>query len=118
MSVLSSRVTQQPLDCLHIFPTNQQVHDFNEQTLLQFSDTATITIRSHDQLSVQGKRKLHIPENRHLTGGLHSVLRLAVGAIVSIVKNLDISDRWSKWQHFCYKIKQGSSLGWCYYGKI
>lgn len=92
ISVLSSRITQQPLDCLHIFPTNQQVHDFNDQKLLQISDTATITIHSHDQLSVQGKRKLHIPENRHLTGGLHSVLRLAVGARVSIVKNLDISD--------------------------
>lgn len=92
ISVLSSRITQQPLDCLHIFPTNQQVHDFNEQKLLQISDTATITIHSHDQLSVQGKRKLHIPENRHLTGGLNSVLRLAVGARVSIVKNLDISD--------------------------
>lgn len=88
ISVLSSRITQQPLDCLHIFPTNQQVHDFNEQKLLQISDTATIAIHSHDQLSVQGKRKLHIPENRHLTGGLNSVLRLAVGARVSIVKNL------------------------------
>lgn len=92
ISVFSSRITQQPLDCLLIFQTNQQVHGFNEQKLLQISDTATITIHSHDQLSVQGKRKLHVPENRHLTGGLNSVLRLAVGARVSIVKNLDISD--------------------------
>lgn len=90
--MLSSRITQQPLDCLHIFPTIQQVHDFNKQKLLKISDTATITIHSHDQLSVQGKRKLNIPENRHLTGGLHSMLCLAVGARVSIVKNLDMSD--------------------------
>lgn len=68
------------------------MHDFNEQKLLQISDTPTITIRSHDLLSEQGKRKLHIPENRLLTGGLHSVLRLAGRARVSIVNNMDISD--------------------------
>lgn len=68
------------------------MHDFNTQKLLQITDTATITIHFHDQLSVQGKRKLHIPENRLLTGGRYSELRLAVGARFSIVKNMDISD--------------------------
>lgn len=65
---------------------------YNEQKLQEFSDAATITIECHDHFSVDGSKKLHIPESRHLTDGFHSVLRLAVGARVSIVKNLDISD--------------------------
>lgn len=35
---------------------------------------------------------MHISENGHLTGGLYSIIRLAVEARVSIVKNLDISE--------------------------
>lgn len=52
--VLSLRISDHHYDinCMHIFPTNQQVHDFNEQKLNEFSDTATITVKSYHQFNV------------------------------------------------------------------
>lgn len=73
---LSSRISDDLINCMHIILNNQQVHDFNKQKLKDFSDTATVTVQSC----------------HHLKGGLHIILRLAVEARVSIVRNLYISE--------------------------
>lgn len=52
ISVLSSRIPDHLINCMHIFPTNQQVHDFNEQKQLnEFSLTSTITVQSYNQFN-------------------------------------------------------------------
>lgn len=52
-----------------------------------------VEIKASDQLShMPPKQSLKLTTSRHFTGGLHEVLRIAVGAHVSLVKNIDVSD--------------------------
>lgn len=92
IDTLSSRVHTDSLDNLHIFATNHQVDTFNAQRMTTVIESI-IEIKAEDQLSHKpAKQSVKITTDRHFTGGLHEVLHIAVGARVSLVKNIDVSD--------------------------
>ena len=92
MATLTSRVEDTDVDCLHIYPTNAQVDKHNQDKLEALGDSC-IHISAQDEASTKSStEKLTLPDNRYLTGGLHSRLSVALNARVSLTRNIDVSD--------------------------
>lgn len=54
---------------------------------------SVVEIKGEDHFSHKpAKQSLKITTDRHFTGGLLEVLHITVGARVSLVKNIDVSD--------------------------
>ena len=100
IGILKSRVItadspNYPTHALHVYRLNDYANDRNKLTLNTLAPACDqFTIKAMDTAAGQ---TIHIdltnlPENRNQTGGLHGTLKLAIGACVMLVANIDVSD--------------------------
>ena len=61
-------------------------------TLAPACDQFTIKARDAAAGQITHIDLANLPENRNQTGGLHGTLKLAIGAHVMLVANIDVSD--------------------------
>jgi hypothetical protein len=80
-----------PRNALHIFATNRQKQLHNEQRLSELTNIVVIQACDTKDTNVS-PRTFDLPDDIHKTGGLHEILRIAVGARVSITTNIDTCD--------------------------
>ncbi len=86
-----------PAQALHVFKTNAEVDVHNEQHLMQLQNDGLPIVHIEAKDSKRDKQTEQVsniptPTKRAETGGLHTVLRLAVGARVMLTVNVDVSD--------------------------
>lgn len=92
---ITSDVPDYPYHALHVYRRNVEVDKHNDQMLRHLtSDRQLYSVKASD--AVAGHTS-HIDlstlsDKRRDTGGLHSVLKLAVGARIILTTNVDISD--------------------------
>ena len=81
-----------PTQALHVYTLNADVDKRNSLMLNELApQSAQYTIKAHD--SVAGHISLNsLSDKRSETGGLHSTLKLAIGARVMLTANVDVSD--------------------------
>ncbi|KAJ8048785.1 ATP-dependent DNA helicase PIF1 [Holothuria leucospilota] len=82
-----------PRDAMHVYTTNADVDDHNEEKLEQL-ETTKHTLPALDNCRDKHTGKLHVlPSTKHTeTGGLRQNLRIAKGAKVMLTSNIDVSD--------------------------
>ena len=84
-----------PTHALHVYKFNADVDKKNSEMLnILPEEVVTYTVKAYD---TQGGQTSHIDltklsNNRNETGGLHTILKLAVGARVMLTVNIDVSD--------------------------
>ncbi len=86
-----------PTQALHVFKTNAQVDAHNDKHLqrLHHEGKPVVHIEAKDSKRDKQTEQLSdipTPTKRAETGGLHTVLRLAVGARVMLTVNVDVTD--------------------------
>ena len=84
-----------PTQALHVYRLNADVDKCNSHMLNQIApQSAQYTIKAHDSVAGQTSHisLTSLSDKRSETGGLHSVLKLAVGARVMLTTNVDVSD--------------------------
>ena len=101
IDILKSRVItsnddpKYPINALHVYRLNSDVDDKNEFMLHSIaSEDQQYIINACDAISGQTCHVdlSNISEKRSDTGGLHAVLKLAIGASVMLTANVDVSD--------------------------
>ena len=100
INVLRSRVITRddpnyPVNALHVYRINVDVDKHNSEMLNNLaSEDQQVAIKSLDSISGQTAHVnlSKLSEKRTETGGLHSTLKLAVGARVMLTANVDVSD--------------------------
>lgn len=92
---ITSDATNYPNDALHVYRLNVDVDSRNTVMLNSLAPQCEqYSIKASDAMAGQ---TAHIelstlPNKRQQTGGLHSVLKLAIGARVMLTTNVDVSD--------------------------
>ncbi|XP_071956833.1 uncharacterized protein [Antedon mediterranea] len=87
-----------PHDAVHVFACNKDVDEWNVKKLLEVepdSHNRMLVTAIDDKNDITGLIDLQNPgsqKKRSETGGLHKVLKLAVGARVMLTYNIDVSD--------------------------
>ena len=84
-----------PTQALHVYRLNSDVDSRNALMLDNLApDNAQYTMKASDSVAGQtGHISLStLSNNRSVTGGLHSILKLAIGARVMLTTNVDVSD--------------------------
>ena len=95
VELLSSRVVtphteNHPQDALHVYATNAQVKEHNEE-MLNLLDAEIKEIPSIDVIPAAfGEYKLS--DDDRYTGGLAKILRMGTGARVMLIRNVDVGD--------------------------
>ena len=100
IQVLKSRVIsidhpQYPVNALHVYRLNVDVDARNSLMLDSIASVNTqCTIHARDSVAGQTRHidLTKLSDKRSETGGLHSVLKIAVGARVMLTANVDVSD--------------------------
>ena len=101
IAVLESRVVSPdspdyPHEALHVYRLNVDVDNHNEHMLKRLPSVSTrYEVKSSDVITGQNKHidlALLSKSKRTDTGGLHSVLNIAVGARVMLTTNVSVSD--------------------------
>lgn len=100
IAVLKSRETSAscvsyPKQALHVFRMNVDVDSHNTFMLNSLAPTSNqFTIKAVDTVASQTSHidLKSLSTKRNETGGLHTVLKLAVGAHVTLTTNIDVSD--------------------------
>ena len=100
LDVLKSRVitadsANYPTHVLHVYRLNDYANDRNRLMLNSLAPQCEqYTIKASDAIAGQTTHiDLHsLSENRNETGGLHGTLKLAIGARIMLVANIDVSD--------------------------
>ena len=100
IQVLKSRITKPdkpdyPTQALHVYRLNVDVDKHNEHMLNSLTtETQQYYIKASDAIAGQTSHidLSTLSDKRSETGGLHGVLKLAVGARVMLTTNVDVSD--------------------------
>ena len=100
LDILKSRVItadspNYPTHVLHVYRLNDYANDRNRLMLNSLAPQCEqYTIKASDAIAGQTTHidLQSLSENRNETGGLHSTLKLAIGARVMLVANIDVSD--------------------------
>ena len=100
LDVLKSRVitadsANYPTHVLHVYRLNDYANDQNRLMLNSLAPQCEqYTIKASDAIAGQTTHidLQSLSENRNETGGLHGTLKLAIGARVMLVANIDVSD--------------------------
>ena len=79
-----------PRECLHVFATNKAV-DAHNKRMLDSLQTPTVTIVAVDRKPA-ALSSYDVSSDTRFTGGLPSVINLAVGAKVMLIRNIDVTD--------------------------
>lgn len=83
-----------PRDIMYIFTKNRHCHEHND-LMLNALGTSVVQIDSKDYKPESPDKVIDlssIPDDIHQTAGLHKTLSLALGAIVYVTRNIDVSD--------------------------
>ena len=83
-----------PSQALYVYRLNADVDKYNTIVLNNLApQNAQYTIKAADFIADQTSHlSLSLSDRRSETGGLHSTLKLAVGACVILTANVDVSD--------------------------
>ena len=84
-----------PTNVLHVYRLNDYANDRNKLMLNSLaSECDQYTIKASDAVAGQTTHVdlENLSENRNDTGGLHATLKVAIGARVMLVANIDVSD--------------------------
>ena len=100
LDILKSRIItadspNYPTHVLHVYRLNDYANDRNRLMLNTLAPQCEqYTIKASDAIAGQTTHidLQSLSENRNETGGLHGTLKLAVGARVMLVANIDVSD--------------------------
>ncbi|XP_067660106.1 uncharacterized protein, partial [Haliotis asinina] len=89
IDTLKGRETGSDMDCVHIFPRNKQVDEFNEKMLIAKCSNV-ITIEAEDVLK---QRQTNV-KLRRMCGSfaLPQKIKMGIGARVMLTRNIDTSD--------------------------
>ena len=93
--VITSDTSDYPVNALHVYRLNADVDHRNNLMLNSLaSETSQYVIRAKDTRIGQTTHinLTDLSDKRSETGGLHCILRLAVGAHVMLTTNIDVSD--------------------------
>ena len=100
IAVLKSRVVSPdspdyPSEALHVYKLNADVDEHNDSMLKRIPSTVRrYAVKASDAVTSQTKHinLTSLSGKRTETGGLHSILNIAVGARVMLTTNVDVSD--------------------------
>ena len=100
IAVLESRVVSPdspdyPSEALHVYKLNADVDEHNNHMLRRIPSTVRrYAVKASDAVTGQTKHidLASLSSKRTETGGLHSILHIAVGARVMLTTNVDVSD--------------------------
>ena len=100
IAVLESRVVSPdspdyPSEALHVYKLNADVDEHNDHMLKRIPSTVRrYAVKASDTMTGQTKHidLASLSSKRTETGGLHSVLNIAVGARVMLTTNVEVSD--------------------------
>ena len=93
--VISSEDPGYPEDALHVYRLNTQVDKRNEEMLNSLApEDQQYSIKSFDSIGSQTNHMSlsTISKKRTETGGLHHILKIAIGARIMLTSNVDVSD--------------------------
>ena len=92
---IAADVANYPTQALHVYRLNADVETRNTLMLNNLApQSAQYTIKAHDSVAGQISHisLSTLSDKRSETGGLHSTLKLAIGARVMLTANVDVSD--------------------------
>ena len=100
LDILKSRIItpdspDYPTHVLHVYRLNDYANDRNKLMLNSLAPQCEqYTVKASDAVAGQTTHidLQSLSENRNETGGLHGTLKIAIGARVMLVANIDVSD--------------------------